>query len=76
MKSLAVLLGWGNMRGPSHSGFLLELAGHPLRGGDVDEMVAAGAFDLPTGKLDLAHHVLLAVGTLKFEFAHRLSLGL
>jgi len=41
--------------------------------GDVDQVVASGTFDLPTGKLFVARHVLFAVRTFKFEFAHRFA---
>jgi hypothetical protein len=39
---------------------------------NIDEVIAAGALDLPAGMLFVTRQVLLAMGTLKFEFAHGL----
>jgi hypothetical protein len=49
----------------------VELGGFPGSGGNADEMIAAGALDLATGKLLVALQMLVALGAGKFEFAHK-----
>jgi hypothetical protein len=44
--------------------------GFAWHGRDADEMAASGALDLPAGELLVTGQMLLAVGALKFEFAH------
>lgn len=58
------------MRGPGLALFRLDVGetGARRRIGDADEVVAAGALNLPAGELRFAFQRLIAVGTIKFEF--------
>ena len=62
------------MRRPGHPRLRLVIAllNHRRGRGDDNEMVAAGALDLPAGKLAVALDVLIAMRAGEFEFAHRL----
>lgn len=62
---------WGrNMRRPGLAGFGLILGGLAGDGRNVDEMLAAGTFDLAAGELFFAREMLLAMRALEFEFTH------
>jgi hypothetical protein len=64
------------MRGPSLAGFRLDMgeAGARRRIGNADEMVASRALNLPARVARIALQMLVAVGTVEFEFgiAHSL----
>jgi hypothetical protein len=58
------------MRGPGLTGLRLHLgeAGARRWIGNVDEMIASGALDLPARVARIALQRLLTMGTMEFEF--------
>jgi len=60
------------MGGPGITGFGLVESRFPWDRRNVNEVVTGRTFDLSAGKLFVACQMLLAMGTFKSEFAHRL----
>ena len=77
--SASALLALRQMRIPGAPGFRLHLSepGARWRIRDADEMLAAGALNLPPGMARVALQRLVTVGTIEFEFGcvHRLHLS-
>ena len=61
------------MRRPGHTRLRLVIAvlNNCWRGRDDDEMIAAGALDLPAAQLAVALEVLVTMRAGEFEFAHK-----